>query len=198
MRKVVSALTVATAVVLLAAPAWAQPYPPVTTGLTVSESVVVAGDSLVVSGEGGTPGGTVNITMARASGSALGGAANAVAASPVLARALAAVKVRAQGGGTSLGTATPGTDGSFEESVTIPADTTPGRYTITGTDSVRGVLGEAVIRVIAPTGTTDEGLTVDDLPFTGGQVLPGLVVGAGLILAGGLLLVSIRRRRQAA
>lgn len=169
MRKVVSALTVATAVVLLAAPAWAQPYPPVTTGLTVSESVVVAGDSLVVSGEGGTPGGTVRITMARA-----------------------------QGGATLLGTATPGTDGSFDESVTIPADTTPGRYTITGTDSVRGVLGEAVVRVIAPTGTTDEGLTVDDLPFTGGQVLPGLVVGAGLILAGGLLLVSIRRRRQAA
>ena len=37
-----------------------------------------------------------------------------------------------------------------------------------------------------------------DLPFTGGNVLPGLAIGASLIVAGGLLLLSLKRRRSAA
>jgi hypothetical protein len=53
MRKLVSALAISAGLVLLAIPAHAQPYPPSTEeGLTVSESTVTAGESIVVSGEG--------------------------------------------------------------------------------------------------------------------------------------------------
>jgi LPXTG-motif cell wall-anchored protein len=47
------------------------------------------------------------------------------------------------------------------------------------------------IRVAAASG-------VGDLPFTGGNVLPGLAIGAALIVAGGLLLLSLKRRRRVA
>ena len=47
--------------------------------------------------------------------------------------------------------------------------------------------------------TTPKGMNVVfDLPFTGGNVLPGLAIGASLIVAGGLLLLSLKRRRSAA
>jgi hypothetical protein len=105
MRKLVSALAIATGLVLLASPAHAQdPYPPSTEGLTVSESTVSPGESLVVSGDGAEPGATVVFTLTQTS-SALGSGARVVAAGPALARAVASVRPLAQGS-TTLGSIT--------------------------------------------------------------------------------------------
>jgi hypothetical protein len=83
MRKLVSAVAVATGLALLAGPAHAQDgrgYPHRRGGLTVSESTVTPGESFTVSGGGAEPGATVTFTLQRSS-SALG-AGRPVAAGP--------------------------------------------------------------------------------------------------------------------
>ena len=188
MRKLGSAVTIAAGLMLLAAPAYAQDdYPPASdAGLTVSESTVSPGESFTVSGEGAEPGATVTIKLTKAS-SSLGAGNSAVAVSPALARALARVRPVAQGT-TTLGSTTAEDDGSFSVTVTIPSGLDAGTYTLTATSGGE-VLGVATIRVAAA--------SAGGLPFTGGNVAPGLAVGVALILAGGLLLVAIRRRRTA-
>jgi LPXTG cell wall anchor motif len=191
MRKAVSGLATAAVLALLAVPASAQttttgPYTNQPKGMTVTTSVVTPGGSLTVAGEGADAGATVTITMSRSSGSALG-SGHAVAAGAGLARALAA-RPLAQGA-TTLGRTTAAADGSFQTTVTIPASTALGVYTLTATSSGE-VLGLVTIRVAAA--------STGGLPFTGANVLPGLAAGAALIVAGGLLLLSIKRRRRAA
>ena len=185
MRKLVSALTVAAGLTLLAAPAHAQPYPPATSGLTVSESTVSPGESFTVSGDGAGPGATVTFTMKRSS-SALGGN-RSLAAGPGLAGLAAAIRPQAQSS-IPLGSTTANGDGEFSATLTIPSGTDAGVYTVTASSGGE-VLAVVTIRVAAG--------GVGDLPFTGGNVLPGLAIGASLIVAGGLLLLSLKRRRSA-
>jgi hypothetical protein len=189
MRRLVSALTITAGLTLLAAPAHAQPYPPPTGGtgsLTVSESTLSPGERFTISGGGAEPGATVTFTLTRSS-SALGAGSRAVAAGPGLARALAAVQPQAQSSKT-LGSTTANAEGEFSATLTIPAGTDPGVYTVTA--SSRGeVLGVVTIRVVLPA-------SIGGLPFTGSDVAPGLAIGASLIVAGGLLLVAVSRRRS--
>jgi hypothetical protein len=189
MRKLGSAYTIAVGLMLLAAPAYAQDdYPPDSdAGLTVSESTVSPGESFTVSGDGAAPGATVTIKLAESS-SSIGAGTSAVAVSPALARSLAQVRPVAQGTVT-LGSTTAESDGSFSVTVTIPSWLDAGTYTLTATSGGE-VLGVATIRVVVAA-------AAGALPFTGGNVAPGLGVGIALILAGGLLLVAIRRRRTA-
>ena len=187
MRKLISALTVAVVLtLLLAVPAHAQGYPPTGGGLTVSESTLRPGESFTVSGEGAEPGAIVTFTLKRSS-SALGGS-RIVAAGPGLARLVAAVRPLAQSS-VILGRATANADGEFSATLTIPVDTAPGVYTLTASSGGE-ILSVATIRVVAA--------GVGDLPFTGATVLPGLAIGATLIVVGGLLLLSLKRRRSAA
>jgi hypothetical protein len=185
MRRVVSALALTAALTLMATPANAQDYPPsADEGLTVSESTVTPGESITVSGDGAQPGATVTITLTRVS-SSLGTGHQVVAAGPALARLVAASRPLAQGAVT-LGRTTAEDDGSFSVTVTIPSSTDPGVYTLSAISGGE-VLSVATIRVVAASG---------GLPFTGTDVVPGLAVGAGLIVAGGLLLLAVRRRRR--
>jgi hypothetical protein len=197
MRKLVSAFAIAAGLSLLAAPALAQPYPPTTPppgdlpsttdNLTVSDTTVAPGESFTVSGDGAEAGATVTFTLKRSS-SALGGN-RALAAGPALAGLVAGVRPQAQSS-VPLGSTTANGAGEFSATLTIPSGTDPGVYTVTAT-SGGDVLAVVTIRVLAASG-------VGDLPFTGGNVLPGLAIGATLIVAGGLLLLSLKRRRSAA
>jgi membrane anchored protein len=191
MRKFNSALVIAAGLTLLAAPAFAQQdegtYPPDTEQLTVSESTLSPGESFTVSGDGAQPGATVTFTLKRSS-SALG-ANRSLAAGPGLAGLAAAIRPQAQSS-VSLGSTTANGDGEYTATLTIPSNTDPGVYTLTAA-SGGAVLAVVTIRVVAAGG-------VGDLPFTGGNVLPGLAIGASLIVAGGLLLLSLKRRRSAA
>jgi LPXTG cell wall anchor motif len=185
MRKLVSALTVAAGLTMLASPATAQPYPPTSDeGLTVSESTVTPGQQITVSGDGAEPGATVTITLTRSSTS-LGAGHRVVAAGPVLAGLVAASRPLAQSS-VVLGRTTADDDGSFSTTVTIPSSTDPGVYTLSAISGGE-VLSVATLRVVAAAG---------GLPFTGTDVGPGLAIGAGLIVAGGLLLLAVRRRRS--
>jgi membrane anchored protein len=188
MRKLVSALTVAAGLTLLAGPAHAQSYPPQSEGLTVSESTLSAGESFTVSGDGAKPGATVafTFTLTRSS-SALGASRRVVAAGPGLARTVAAVRPQAQSS-VSLGSTTANADGEFSARLTIPANTDPGVYTLTASSGGE-VLAVVTIRVVAAS-------SAGGLPFTGTDVGPGLAIGASLIVAGGLLLVAVRRRHR--
>jgi hypothetical protein len=190
MRKFVSAFVIAAGLSLFAAPALAQSdkkYPPKSDNLTVSESTVSPGESFTCSGDGAEPGATVTFTMTRSS-SALGGN-RSLAAGPGLAGLAAGLRSQAQSS-VPLGSTTANGAGQFSATLTIPSGTDPGVYTVTAT-SGGDVLAVVTIRVLAASG-------VGDLPFTGGNVLPGLAIGATLIVAGGLLLLSLKRRRSAA
>jgi hypothetical protein len=185
MRRFVSAVLITAGLTLLAAPAHAQPYPPAPSGLTVSESTVSAGESFTISGSGAKAGATVTFTLSRSS-SALGAGNRAVAAGPGLARALAAVRPQAQSS-RILGSTTANGDGEFSATLTIPTDTEPGVYTVTASSGGE-VLAVVTIRVVAA--------SIGGLPFTGSDVGPGLAVGVSLIVAGGLLLLAVSRRRN--
>ena len=192
MRRLVSALAISSGLVLLASAAHAQTtttttYPPLSGGITVSESTVTAGESFVVSGEGAEPGATVVFTLTGPQSSTLGSGNRVVAAGPALARMVAAVRPLAQSSTVTLGSTTADDDGDFRTTLTIPSDTEPGLYTLTATSGGE-VLSTATIRVLAA--------TTGGLAFTGSNVGPGLAVGAGLIVAGGLLLLAVRRRRR--
>jgi len=191
MRKLVSAVAITAGLTLLAGPAFAQDepdYPPKSGGgLTVSETTISPGESFTVSGDGAAPGATVTFTLKQSS-SALG-ANRSLAAGAGLGRMVAAVQPQAQGS-VSLGSTTANGDGEYSATLTIPTGTDPGVYTLTAS-SGGAVLDVITIRVAAAGG-------VGDLPFTGGNVLPGLAIGAALIVAGGLLLLSLKRRRSTA
>jgi hypothetical protein len=89
----------------------------------------------------------------------------------------------------SLGSTTD-PDGQFSALLTVPAGTEPGAYTLTAS-SGGGFLAAMTLRVMTVSG-------IGGLPFTGARVLPGLAAGVALIIAGGLLLLSLKRRRLAA
>jgi LPXTG cell wall anchor motif len=193
MRKLVSAVAIAAGLALVAGPAFAQTtgsYPtPTNQQVRISETALVPGESFTVAGSGAEPGATVTFTLRRSS-SALGGN-RALAATPRVVALTAAIRQQSQSS-VSLGSTTANGDGEFSATLRIPAGTDPGVYTLTAS-SGGDVLAVVTVRVLA---ATTGGL--GDLPFTGGNVLPGLVIGATLIVAGGLLLLSLKRRRSAA
>jgi LPXTG cell wall anchor motif len=188
MRKFVSAVAITAGLTLLAGPAFAQSYPPDSSNLTVSESTLSPGESFTISGDGADPNAIVTFTLTRSS-SALG-TSRAIAAAPALARAVAAVRPLAQS--RVLGRTRANGAGEFSATLTIPSGTDPGVYTVTASSNGE-VLAVVTIRVVATAGGG-----VGDLPFTGGNVLPGLAIGATLIVAGGLLLLSLKRRQRVA
>jgi hypothetical protein len=189
MRRLVSALAVSAGLTLLAGSAQAQErgdYPPTRAGLTVSESTVSPGDRLTVSGGGAEPRATVTFTLKRMI-AALG--SGRVVASDSGHPRLLATSGPATQRLVSLGSTTDA-DGQFSATLSVPAGTEPGEYTLTAS-SGGGFLAAMTLRVMTVSG-------IGGLPFTGAAVLPGLVTGAALIVAGGLLLLSLRRRRPAA
>jgi hypothetical protein len=72
----------------------------------------------------------------------------------------------------------------------MPAGIEPGVYGLSAS-SAGGMLAVMTLQVITVSG-------IGGLPFTGANVLPGLAIGATLIVAGGLVLLSLKRRRPAA
>jgi hypothetical protein len=189
MRKLVSALAVTCGLTLLAGPAQAQDgrgYPPGSGRLAVSESTVSPGGSFTVSGGGAKPGATVTFTLQRST-SALG-AGRDVAAGPALSQQVATLRAQVQHS-IALGS-TSGAGGRFKARLRIPAGTQPGVYALNAT-SGGGALAQLTLRVVTVGG-------IGGLPFSGADVVPGLVAGASLIVAGGLLLLSLKRRRPAA
>jgi LPXTG-motif cell wall-anchored protein len=183
MRRVVSALAITAGLTLLAAPAYAQDYPTKSDdNLTVSKSTAAPGETITVSGDGAEPGATVTFKLTRSS-SALG-ALRVVLAGPRLATL---IQPQAQSA-LPLGGTTAADDGSLSATLTIPPTLEDAVYTLTAT-SGGVVLATATIRVV-------DGVAIGDLPFTGSDVAPGLAIGATLIIAGGLLLLTVRRRRS--
>jgi hypothetical protein len=193
-RKLVSAVAITAGLTLLAAPAVAQTdrqYPPKGSNLTVSQSTVSPGERFRIAGDGADPNAIVTFTLTRPSAAL--GSDRVVAAAPAMAGAVAAVRPRAQS--SVLGSTRANGAGQFSASLTLPSGTDPGADTVTDALTVSSngeVLAVVTIRVAAA------GVGIGDLPFTGGDVLPGLAFGATLIVAGGLLLLSLKRRHRVA
>lgn len=102
--------------------------------------------------------------------------------------------------GTVIGTitVTPDADGNFSTTFTIPAGTAPGTYEISSTEAcVKGETFDVAPASVAPGGTgTGAGSGSGNLPRTGSDVERLGLIGAGLLVAGGLVLVATRRRRH--
>lgn len=168
MRKVVYVAAVCAAAMVIGfsqAPAHAQSYPPAPSPLTINSSVATPGQTLTISGQGAASGATVTITFA---------------STP---RVVATTKADSSG--------------RFRASFQVPTDAPPGQHTVTASSNGK-VLGSVTIRVIAAAqGGDRSALAGEDngLPFTGANALPEVAAGAGLVLAGIVLLLAIRRRR---
>jgi hypothetical protein len=177
MRKLLSALTVPMGLALLILPVQTQGEPP-SPSITHSKTTMSPGQRVVVASEGAPPGAVVTITLDRSSSS--GTTAHRPIASPSPA-----------GAGLIVGRAVAEGDGSFTHSVTIPPDSEPGVYAlISATDGRQ--LGTTALRI----GTTSGKTVGTTLPLSSADVLPGVLAGAGLIVAGGLLLLGLPYRRS--
>ena len=174
MRKLLSALTVPTGLALLIVPVQA---PDVPSSPSIRHSRALSpGQSVIVADGGAPPGAVVLITLDRMPpGLAVTrrwAASGPGAAGPVVGRAVAA------------------DDGSFRSSVTIPPGTGPGSYSLVSATGSRQ-LGRMALQVGA-----DSAGVMSGLPFDGADLLPGLLAGTSLIVAGGLLLLGVRYRRS--
>jgi len=94
----------------------------------------------------------------------------------------------------SLGLVTANAGGAFSTAVTIPADTPAGAHTIVV--ACTGADGNAVTQNIAIAVAASASRS-DTLPRTGSDSPPVILIGAGLLLVGGVLAVAARRRRTA-
>ncbi len=175
MRKLLSALTVPTSLALLVLPVQPRDVPS-PSNLTSNKSTMSPGQHVVVANDGAPPGAIVTITLDRWS-SSLAAADRPVAPGGAVA-------------GPVVGRAVVADDGSFSSSVTIPPDTKPGVYSLVSAIESRR-LGAIALRV----GRNGAGI-VSGLPFSGADVLPGMLAGAGLIVIGGLLLLGVQYRRN--
>lgn len=91
----------------------------------------------------------------------------------------------------TLATVTADAGGAFSTVVTIPANATPGAHTIKATGAGAGG-GTLVLSAQVTVGGASGGT----LAKTGANgILPLLLVAAGLVLVGGVLIVSVRRRQ---
>jgi hypothetical protein len=187
MRKIISALAAAASLGLLATPAEGRPDSSLDGG-QVADSTVSPGQTLVIADQGATPGATVTITLRRSASSSLSMAHVAAATRPSLHQTVGTAGQLAQAVLT-LGITTANRDGAFRASVTVPATTLAGLYTLIASSNDR-VLGVLLLRVSAATDV------LIGLPLISSGIIPGLTVGAGLIVAGGLLLLTVKHRRS--
>jgi hypothetical protein len=188
MRRLVSSLAVAAGLTLLTGAAYAQgngDYPPNRGGLTVSESTIFPGDRFTVSGSGARPGASVLFTLKRTTAAPATDRVVAVGFAPSQLETTSRLETQSQ---MPVGSPT-NADGQFSVTLTMPAGTEPGVYTLNASTGGQ-LLAAMTLRVMTVAG-------MGGLPFTGATVLPGLAAGAALILAGGLLLLSLKRRRPA-
>lgn len=96
--------------------------------------------------------------------------------------------------GVMLNSTTAGSDGSFSESVTIPANASVGTHTITSTCGSLVLSSTLTVRAASTsTGGTSTGGT---LPRTGTNSRPLVNMGLGLLAVGGLFLVVARKKRS--
>jgi hypothetical protein len=188
MRRLVCSLAVAAVLTLLTGAANAQgngDYPPNRGGLTVSESTVFPGDHFTVSGAGARPGASVSFALKRTIAAPQNDRLVAVGSAPSRFETTSRPEPQPR---VPLGSATDA-DGRFSVTLTMPTGTEPGVYTLTASTGGE-LLAAMTLRVMTVGG-------IGGLPFTGATVMPGLAAGAALIVAGGLLLLSLKRRRPA-
>ncbi len=115
----------------------------------------------------------------------------------------------------TVGTGTTGADGTYSVSVTIPANTSLGAHTLnvfcgdvpiavlpinvtaktTGTTGTTGTTAKPAATT-GTTGTTGVTNSTSPLARTGSNLAPVLTVGAVLLAAGGLLMLTTRKRRH--
>lgn len=174
LRKILFATLLMTG--LAAAPALAQ-Y-----GFTVTPGEVTPGSTISITGEGCEPGSEVTIGL------------SAEGSDDVV----------------TLATTTADDQGDVLLDATIPEDAAPGTYSVSMTCGDH-VLSETITvteasdgeptttTTAAPTPTTggDSGGSSGPLPQTGSNLNGFGLTGAGLLAAGGVLLVATRRRREA-
>lgn len=169
-------------VVALAAPAAAQ-YGGA--AISPSTTTVGSGGSLTVTGEGFTPGSTVDLTLSSAS----------------------TKSVRAASG---LGSAIATSAGTFSKVVTIPPSTAPGTYSIVASDGVHTATTTIVVTSGGSTsggssggsgtssssgGSGSSGVSSGTLPRTGStDLIPLTAAGAVLVAIGGMVVLAVRRR----
>jgi hypothetical protein len=196
MRKVLAALTFLMALLMSVTPALAWPngeeptttsptpeepgpppstnYPPVNNNITinVNNNTVVGGQIIIVAGNNAAPGATITITI--------GGNTNTIG-DVIIANADAA--------------------GAFKAKAMVPKDIKPGPALLKATASNGETASAAlVVEPSADAGSISAETVSPDqtdpgqLPFTGARTLPSLAIGVGLILAGGALLFTVRRR----
>lgn len=99
--------------------------------------------------------------------------------------------------GETVATTTSQNDdrGSFQ--ATFPAPQTPGQYTVTATCG-NTIVSSVLTVIAAPTTTAASIQTSVALPITGSDSTMGLVrVGLMLVAVGGLVVLAVRRRREA-
>jgi len=153
---------------LLASPALAQ-Y-----SIIVTPGQVPPGGSVTATGEGCPPGSVVTITVTRAT------------------------STQAPGEVIFTETTTADADGEFASTFVMPADAEPGDYLVAAFCGGQQV-ASAIITVLGPTdggGSAGTGVDDDDIVRTGSD-LNGLgIAGAGLLTAGGLLLLATKGRRR--
>ncbi|MCB0975940.1 MAG: LPXTG cell wall anchor domain-containing protein [Acidimicrobiales bacterium] len=157
------------AVALMAVPAAAQ-YP----GIVVQPGRVTVDGTVTVTGKGCAPGETVTITLNQPGETT---------------------------GGTVVATVTTDAEGNFSASFNVPAGTQPGMYDVVSTcgDLVQSQPIEVLANDVTNTGGTGTGSGVGsgNLPRTGSNLNGVGLVGAGLLVVGGLFLLVSRKRRSA-
>ncbi len=101
------------------------------------------------------------------------------------------VDITLQPGGIDLGSATVGQDGTFTQPVQVPSNLAPGSYTLvlSGSNANCNPATKQITLVLAAAGVTTAA--------TGANLSLVVPLFAGLIVAGLVALVSIRRRRTA-
>jgi hypothetical protein len=174
MRKLLSALTVPTGLALLIVPVQAQDAPP---SPSIGHARTLSpGQSVILADDGAPPGAIVLITLdrtpARLAVTRHWAVSSPGAAGPIVGRAVAAA------------------NGSFRSSVTIPPGTGPGRYSLVFATGSKQ-LARIALQVEASSASVMSGLLFDSA-----DLLPGLLAGASLIVAGGLLLLGVQYRRS--
>ena len=145
---------------------------------TITPGSVQPGGTVTVTGQGCSPGAEVTITLTEGDTSAAKAAGDVIATTTV----------------------TADEDGRFNTTITVPAGTPPGVYSVDATcDGV--LVGHAVIDVLDATATptTGAGAGAGGPIVRTGSDLTGLgMIGAALLTIGGIVLIATRSRRHAA
>lgn len=95
--------------------------------------------------------------------------------------------------GEQIGTINANSAGSFSTTVTVP-NLPPGAHKVEAVGNANNTIVVADFTVPAAAAAASGGAS-SGLPFTGADVLPLTSAGAGLVLAGGLTVFLVRRRR---